>query len=131
MEILRRFEAKTVVSLRVDPGECIQDTLEKVVAEDGGNALVLTAIGSVSKLVVAVPRLSPGKENVEVITKELEGTFELTSLIGGVGPAYAHKQANSHLHIAVFDHDGSVVGGGLRPGTTPWLPIQIQMLLHE
>lgn len=131
MEILRRFEAKTVVSLRVDPGECIQDTLEKVVAEEGGNALVLTAIGSVSKLVVAVPRLSPGKENVEVITKELEGTFELTSLIGGVGPAYAHKQANSHLHIAVFDHDGSVVGGGLRPGTTPWLPIQIQMLLHE
>lgn len=131
MEILRRFEGKTVISLRVDPGECIQGTLEKVVAEEGGSALVLTAIGSVSKLVVAVPRLSPDKENVEVITKELEGTFELTSLIGGVGPAYAHKKANSHLHIAVFDHDGSVVGGGLRPGTTPWLPIQIQLLLHE
>ena len=131
MEILRRFEAKTVVSLRIDPGEWIQDTLEKVVADEGGSALVLTAIGSVSKLVVAVPRLSPDKENVEVITKELEGTFELTSLIGGVGPAYAHKKANSHLHIAVFDHDGSVVGGGMRPGTTPWLPIQIQLLLHE
>ena len=131
MEILRRFEGKTVIALRVDPGECIQDTLEKVVTEEGGSALVLTAIGSVSKLVVAVPRLSPDKENVEVITKELEGTFELTSLIGGVGPAYAHKKANSHLHIAVFDHDGSVVGGGLRPGTTPWLPIQIQLLLHE
>jgi len=131
MEILRRFEAKALVSLRIDPGECLQATLEKVVAEEGANALVLTAIGSVAKLVVAIPKLSPDRENVEVITKELEGTFELTSLIGGVGPAYAHKNAQSHLHIAVFDHDGSVVGGGLRPGTTPWLPIQIQLLLHE
>ncbi len=131
MEILRRFEAKALVSLRIDPGECLQDTLEKVVAQEGANALVLTAIGSVAKLVVAIPKLSPDRENVEVITKEMEGTFELTSLIGGVGPAYAHKNAQSHLHIAVFDHDGSVVGGGLRPGTTPWLPIQIQLLLHE
>jgi predicted DNA-binding protein with PD1-like motif len=131
MEILNRFEGKTVISVRIDPGECIQTTLEKFVAEEGGNALVLTAIGSVSKLVVALPRLAPDKKTVEVMTKELEGAFEITSLIGGVGPAYAHKGAGSHLHLAIFDHDGSVVGGGLRPGTTPWLPIQVHLVFHD
>ncbi len=130
MEILNRFEGKTVISVRIDPGECIQDTLEKFVAEEGGSALVLTAIGSVSKLVVALPKLAPD-ESIEVITKELEGAFEITSLIGGVGPAYAHKGANSHLHLAIFDHDGSVVGGGLRPGTTLWLPIQVHLVFHD
>ncbi len=131
MEILRRFEAKTVVTLKIEPGECLQATLEKFVEEEGGNAIVLTSIGSIAKLVFALPIISPETGELKVNLNELEGIFEITSLIGGIGPAHAHKKAKSHLHIAVFNHDGSVIGGGLRYGTTPWLPIQVQLLFHK
>jgi predicted DNA-binding protein with PD1-like motif len=90
--------------VRIDPGECIQTTLEKFVAEEGGNALVLTAIGSVSKLVVALPKLAPDKKNVEVMNKELEGTFEITSLIGGVGPAYRLTPIKGRAVISIWPY---------------------------
>ena len=130
MEILGQYKASQVVIVRVDPGECLQATLEKVVQERGGNAMVLSAVGSVSKLAIANPK-SMDKENIEVSVTEFEGPFELASLIGGVGPAHAHGKGESHLHIAVAKHDGVVLGGGLRYGTEPWFPIQVYLLFHE
>lgn len=130
MEILGRYQAKDIISVKVDPGECIQATLEKAVENEGGNALILTAVGSVSKLAFANPKPSLDKEAIEVGINEVEGPFELISLIGGVGPAHAHGKGNSHLHIAVSSHDGSIIGGGLRYGTEPWFPVQVQLLFH-
>lgn len=130
MEILGDYKAAQFVIVRVDPGECLQATLEKVVQERGGNAMVLSALGSVSKVAIANPK-SMNKENIEVSINEFEGPFELISLIGGVGTAHAHGRADSHLHIAVAKHDGAVLGGGLRYGTEPWFPIQVYLLFHE
>jgi predicted DNA-binding protein with PD1-like motif len=130
MEIIRRCKPKDILTVRIDPGECLQATLEKVVKEKGANALILTAVGSVAKVAFANPR-SADKENLQVSVKEVEGPFELMSLIGGVGPAHAHGKANSHIHIAVSSHDGSVIGGGLRYGTEPWFPVQVHLLFHD
>jgi predicted DNA-binding protein with PD1-like motif len=131
MEILGRYQAKGIISVKIDPGECIQATLEKAVENEGGNALILTAVGSVAKLAFANPKPSLDKEAIEVSINEVEGPFELISLIGGVGPAHAHGKGNSHLHIAVSSHDGSIIGGGLRYGTEPWFPVQVQLLFQE
>ncbi len=132
MEILGHYQVKDIISVKVDPGECIQATLEKVVENEGGNAWVLTAIGSVAKLAFVNPKPSLDKEEaIKVDINEVEGPFELISLIGGVGPAHAHGKGNSHLHIAVSSHDGSVIGGGLRYGTEPWFPVQVHLLFHE
>jgi predicted DNA-binding protein with PD1-like motif len=49
MEIKGRHKAKEIMSLRVDPGECLLGTIESAVKEAGGNAIVLTAVGSLSK----------------------------------------------------------------------------------
>jgi predicted DNA-binding protein with PD1-like motif len=131
MEILGRYQAKGIISVKIEPGECIQATLEKVVESEGGNALILTAVGSVAKLAFANPKPSLEKEAIEVSINEIEGPFELISLIGGVGPAHAHGKGNSHLHIAVSSHDGTIIGGGLRYGTEPWFPVQVQLLFQE
>jgi predicted DNA-binding protein with PD1-like motif len=131
MDILGRYQIKDIISVKVDPGECIQATLEKAIENEGGNALVLTAVGSVAKLAFANPKPSLDKEAIKVDIKEVEGPFELISLIGGVGPAHAHGKGNSHLHIAVSSHDGSIIGGGLRYGTVPWFPVQVHLLFHE
>ena len=82
MEILNRFEGKTVISVRIDPGECIQSTLEKFVAEEGGSALVLTAIGSVSKLVVALPKTIPDRQKIRWIKYFPEPSREFSSKCG-------------------------------------------------
>ena len=131
MDILGRYQIKDIISVKVDPGECIQATLEKAVENEGGNALVLTAVGSVAKLAFANPKPSLDKEAIEVDIKEVGGPFELISLIGGVGPAHAHGKGNSHLHIAVSSHDGSIIGGGLRYGTESWFPVQVHLLFHK
>jgi len=131
MEILGRNKAKEIVTVRVDPGECLLATLEQVVEEEKGNALVLTAIGTVSKIIFANPKSSLNKENVDININEVQGPFELISLIGGLGPAHAHGKWKSHIHIAVSSHDGSIIGGGLRYGTEPWFPVQVQLLFHE
>lgn len=131
MEILGRYKAKGIISVKIDPGECIQATLEKTVENEGGNALILTAVGSIAKLAFANPKPSLDKDAIKVSINEVEGPFELISLIGGVGPAHAHGKGNSHLHIAVSSHDGSVIGGGLRYGTEPWFPVQVQLLFQE
>ena len=130
MEILGEYKTSTVVIVRVDPGECIQHTLETFVKDRGGNAMVLSAVGSVSKLNVANPK-SLDKENLDVAVYEFEGPFEFMSLIGGVGPVHAHGKSDSHLHIAVSRHDGTVLGGGLRYGTEPWFPIQVYLLFQQ
>ena len=131
MEILGRYKFKEIVTLRVDPGECLQASLEKFIKYEGGNALVLTAVGSISKIVYANPKPNVSKINIEVDEKEIQGPFELVSLIGGVGPIHAHGKGDSHLHIAVSKHDGSLIGGGLRYGTEPWFPVQVQLLFQE
>jgi|GEM_PF-6214258 len=130
MEILGRHKTGEIITVRVDPGECLQATLEKVVKDLGVNALVLTAVGSVAEVAFANPK-SPDKKNIEVAINEVTGPFELMSLVGGVGPAHAHGKGESHLHIAVSGHDGAVLGGGLRYGTKPWFPIQVQLLVHD
>ncbi|MGD8611632.1 MAG: DNA-binding protein [Desulfobacterales bacterium] len=131
MEVLGRYQVKDIIAVKIEPGVCIQAALEKVVENEGGNALILTAVGSIAKLAFANPKASLDKEDINISINEKEGPFELISLIGGVGPIHAHGKGNSHLHIAVSSHDGHVIGGGLRYGTEPWFPVQVQLLLHE
>lgn len=131
MEIIRRFKGKEILTVKIDSGECIQTVLEKVVEEEKTNAIVLTAIGTVSKVNFANPKPSLKKENVDINISEVLGPFELISLIGGLGPVHAHGKWKSHIHIAVSNHDGSILGGGLRYGTEAWFPVQVQLLLHD
>lgn len=130
MEDLGRHKVREVISIRVEPGECLLRTIESVVKEAGGNAFVLTAVGSLSKVVVSNPE-SLNKEQIKVGRKELQGPFEIVSLVGAVGPAHKHGETMAHLHISVSRHDGPATGGGLWYGSEPWFPVEVHLLMYE
>lgn len=128
MEIIDRRNAKEIITVRVDPGECLLGKIESAMKEVGGNAIVISAVGSLSKVVLTNPQ-SLDKENRRTTKRELEGPFEIVSLIGDVGPKHARKNQMSHIHIAVGSHD-KVEGGGLSYGSEAWYPIRVYLLAN-
>jgi predicted DNA-binding protein with PD1-like motif len=130
MEILGHHKAKEIISVRVDPGECLVGTIERAVKEVGGNAIVLTAVGSLIKVVLSNPK-STDKQHLKIDRKELDGPFEIVSLVGAVGPAHKHGETMSHMHIAVSRHDKPVGGGGLGYGSEAWFPVEVHLLMYE
>lgn len=84
--------------LRVHPGSDLRQTLEEAVrSENVGAAFVVAGIGSLSN-----PRLRAAGESLEM---SLSGSYEIISLSGTLTPDGAH------LHMAISDNQGHVVGG--------------------
>ena len=89
--------------LRLHPGEDLRAALEAAVLEHAiGAAFVLQGIGSLS---VAQVRLAGAGQ-----ASELRGDLEILTLAGSLAPDGAH------LHIAVSDAQGAVLGGHLCAG---------------
>ena len=130
MGTIERLPAKEIICIRVEPGECLLSTIEKLMRETGGNAIVVSAFGSLSKVVFSNPT-TLDKQSPSPDRTEMGGPFEIVSLMGAVGPAYTHKDRMSHIHIAVSRHDGPVVGGGLWYGSEAWFPVMVHLLVHQ
>jgi predicted DNA-binding protein with PD1-like motif len=93
-----------MVPLRLHPGQDLRLSLEAWMAEHKEQAgCVISAVGSLS---VARLRLAGAAE-----AKAIRGDQEILSLAGTLAPAGAH------LHIAVADRRGAVIGGHLCPGS--------------
>lgn len=93
-----------VVSLRLAPGEDLRAHLEAVTAARGLTAgCVIAAVGSLSKAFI---RLAD-----DLAPSEFDGPFEIVSLSGTLSPD------GPHLHIAVADANGIVIGGHLGMGS--------------
>jgi predicted DNA-binding protein with PD1-like motif len=93
-----------VMPLRLSPGDDLRRSLEVWMAEQQAQAgCVISGIGSLS---VAQLRLA-GQQKSTTIT----GDLEILSLNGTLSPDGAH------LHIAVADSTGSVIGGHLCTGS--------------
>ena len=93
-----------VVPLRLRPGDDLRQTLETWMGEQQEQAgCVISAVGSLS---VAQLRLAGATE-----TTAIRGELEILSLSGTLSPDGAH------LHIAVADSSGTVIGGHLCAGS--------------
>ena len=91
------------IPLRLLPGDDLRGSLERLVRDKGLTAAcVLTCAGSLSR---AALRLAGGRG-----TTPLTGELEIVSLSGTLSPDGAH------LHLAVADADGKVVGGHVQEG---------------
>lgn len=89
--------------LRLRPGEDLRFALEAALAgRASGAAFVLQGIGSLS---IAQLRLA-GAE----LPTELRGDLEILTLAGSIAPVGAH------LHMAVADAQGRVMGGHVATG---------------
>jgi len=93
-----------VVPLRLTPGQDLRLTIEAWMGEQDEQAgCVISAVGSLS---VAQLRLAGAAE-----ARAIHGELEILSLSGTLSPD------GSHLHIALADSRGAVIGGHLCAGS--------------
>ena len=93
-----------VVPLRLHPGEDLRRALEAWMGEQQQQAgCMISAVGSLS---VAQLRMAGASETTTIC-----GELEIISLSGTLSPDGAH------LHIAIADSSGAVIGGHLCPGS--------------
>lgn len=93
-----------VVPLRLQPGDDLRHCLEAWMGGQQEQAgCVISAVGSLS---VAQLRLAGATE-----TTTIGGELEILSLAGTLSPE------GSHLHIAIADSNGAVIGGHLCAGS--------------
>jgi predicted DNA-binding protein with PD1-like motif len=93
-----------VVPLRLQPGDDLRQELEAWMGEQQEQAgCVLSAVGSLS---LAQLRLAGATQATAI-----HGELEILSLSGTLSPD------GSHLHIAIADSSGAVIGGHLCAGS--------------
>ena len=94
-----------VVPLRLHPGEDLRRALEAWMGEQQQQqaGCMISAVGSLS---VAQLRMAGASETTTIC-----GELEIISLSGTLSPDGAH------LHIAIADSSGAVIGGHLCPGS--------------
>lgn len=92
-----------VIAMRLYPGQDLRQTLLKFCLDRQLDAAcIVTCVGSLS---AASVRFADAPE-----AELLEGPFEIISLVGTL------SRHGCHLHIALADARGEVIGGHLRDG---------------
>jgi predicted DNA-binding protein with PD1-like motif len=118
------------ISSGLNAAEDLLQSLEEVAKSKGfGNAVVLSATGSLKKAVLVNP-ISLSKPP-EVSRKEWEGPWEIVSLVGALGKNHGHGGRMSHIHICLARHEGPAIGGILDFGSLAYFPIEVSLLAYQ
>jgi predicted DNA-binding protein with PD1-like motif len=96
-------------AFRLPPGADLLDSIcREANREAPASHAIVTAVGSLTKCRV----LLAGSTATSIQIVELPGPFEIVALVGTVA------NNGAHMHIAVSDSDGKVLGGHLMTGST-------------
>lgn len=91
-------------AMRLKPGQDLRFEVEKFAHDNNiQSGCIVSCVGSLSHVNLRMADATP--ENKEY--KNMEGTFEIVSLVGTV------STQGYHLHMAVSDEKGQVTGGHL------------------
>jgi len=89
-----------VIPLRLDPGADLRKSLHAAVREEGLTAAwVMTCVGSLSRITLRLGDIRTGEDEYEIISAA--GTLSPNGI---------------HVHLAVADPHGTVIGGHLMTG---------------
>jgi predicted DNA-binding protein with PD1-like motif len=100
------------IALRLLSGEDLKAKLDAFVAEHKIKAAcVITCVGSLQQAAIRFAN----RQQADILT----GKFEIISLTGTLG------QAASHLHIAISDSAGKMIGGHLKEGSLIYTTAEI------
>lgn len=106
------------LSVRLTPGQDLRCEIEQHATQAGVRAgCIVSLVGNLTKVVL---RMADGKT-----IKEWEGTYEIVSATGTISPE------ESHIHIAVSDTEGNVIGGHLKTGTIVGVTCEVVLLVFE
>jgi predicted DNA-binding protein with PD1-like motif len=95
-------------AVRLHDGDNVKEAIEAFVSDQElSSATVISAVGSLQNVRMRMSGAQPDRQDI----RDLNGPFEIVSLIGNLGPG------RTHLHIAVSDSEGRVLGGHLKEGS--------------
>lgn len=95
----------TLHAVRLHEGDLLKESIEQFVHEKAlSSATIISAVGSLNSVTLRMAGATLGSQDI----RTLEGPLEIVSLIGNLGPG------RTHLHIAVSDKTGTVIGGHLK-----------------
>ncbi|MFH1012684.1 MAG: PPC domain-containing DNA-binding protein [Candidatus Peregrinibacteria bacterium] len=107
--------------IRMDKGDEIVSTLVRFCKDHAVQAGLLMGIGAAEKITIGYFDVNTKKYNF----KELDGRYEITSLLGNV--AVADGEPALHLHINVADAQHRVFGGHLSSAV---VSVTCEVVLH-
>lgn len=111
-----------MVATRLREGQDLKGTIEKLVtAMNISAATVISGVGSLHKASLRMAGAEAGKQDI----RELEGPFEIVSLIGNLGPG------RTHLHMAVSDKKGNVIGGHVKEGCEVHTTVELVLAVED
>lgn len=111
-----------LVAKRLTRGMDLKQEIEALVREQKlSSATIVSAVGSLTRVVVRMAGAQPDKQDI----RTLDGEFEIVSLIGNLG------QGRTHLHISVSDPEGNVIGGHLKEGSIVHVTTELVLLCDE
>eukprot|EP00929_Paragymnodinium_shiwhaense_P023123 TRINITY_DN14558_c0_g1_i1.p1 TRINITY_DN14558_c0_g1~~TRINITY_DN14558_c0_g1_i1.p1 ORF type:complete len:254 (-),score=33.88 TRINITY_DN14558_c0_g1_i1:404-1165(-) len=103
--------AGSFYALRFGPGTELNGALRRFVQQQGFKAVgIVTCVGSLTSATLRMANADKDRPNESVRFQE---RFEIVSLVGTVEASESADadKASGHLHIALSDKDGRVVGG--------------------
>jgi len=95
------------LTLRLKPGQLLKEEIARVAGERGiGAGVLLSIVGSLERATLRMAGSTPDAQDV----RTYEGPFEIVAGTGTI------SKEGCHLHIAISDKDGRVIGGHLKDG---------------
>jgi uncharacterized protein len=95
-------------SFRLKPGRDLKLEIEKFAKIKSIKAgFIITCVGSLSEVTMRMAGASPDKQDI----REFKGDYEIVSLVGTIA------ENGFHLHLAISNKDGVVLGGHLKEGS--------------
>lgn len=91
-----------------------------VAVEKLAACVVVSAVGSLSKARIRMAGAVPDNQDI----RDYEGSYEIVSLIGA-------PNDTMHLHIAISDENGQVIGGHMKEGCIVHTTVELVLANEE
>jgi predicted DNA-binding protein with PD1-like motif len=111
-----------LIATRLEEGVDLKAEIEAVVRRyQLSSATIISAVGSLNRARMRMAGAEPESQDI----REFNGRFEIVSLIGNLG------SDRSHLHIAIADTEGKVLGGHLKEGSIVHTTVELVIATDE
>lgn len=110
------------ITVRLKPGQCLREEIERLVKEKQIRAgVILAAVGGLKNAALRVSKLDSG----EHLVKQMDGPFELVSCMGTL------SVDGCHIHASVADREGRCYGGHLKEGCRVFVTVELVIGVFE
>ena len=111
-----------MLAIRMHRGQDLKAEIERFVADNKlSSATIISAVGSLEGVRMRMAGAQPSEQDI----RNYDGSYEIVSLIGNLGAG------RTHVHIAVSDREGAVIGGHLKEGSVVHTTVELVLAVDD